>query len=99
MDFITGLLPVDEYNMLWVIVDRLTKMAHFVPCSDMMKPEQLADSFMLYILCPHGLPNSIISDQGSLFISGFWIHIMRALGTIRNLSMVFTLRRMDKQNG
>jgi hypothetical protein len=38
MDFVTGLPPVDGCNALWVIVDRLTKMAHFVPYSDTMKP-------------------------------------------------------------
>jgi transposase InsO family protein len=89
MDFVTGLPPVDGCNALWVIVDRLTKMAHFVPCSDTMKPRQLADSFILHIVQTHGLPNSIVSDQGSLFTSKFWIHIMRALGITRNLSTAF----------
>jgi transposase InsO family protein len=84
-----GLPPVDGCNALSVIVDRLTKMAYFVPCSDMMKPRQLADSFISYIVWPHGLPNSIISDQGSLFTSRFWIHIMAALGMTRNLSTAF----------
>jgi hypothetical protein len=89
MDVIMGLPLVDECNVLWVIVDRLTKMAHFVPYSDMMKPEQLPDSFILYILRTDGLPNSIVSDRGSLFISRFWIHIIKALGTTRYLSMAF----------
>jgi hypothetical protein len=89
MDFIAGLPLVDEYNALWVIVDQLTKIAQYFPCSDMIKPEYLADSFILHILRPHGLPNSIILDQGSLFTSGFWTYIMKALGRTRNLSMVF----------
>jgi hypothetical protein len=54
-----------------------------------MKPRQLADGFILRIVQTHGLPNSIISDRGSLFTSKFWTHIMGALGTTRNLSMAF----------
>jgi transposase InsO family protein len=89
MDFIIGLLPVHGYNALWVIVDQLTKMAHLVPCADIMKPRQLADGFILHIVQTHGLPNSIISHWGSLFTSKFWTHIMGALGMTRNLSMAF----------
>jgi hypothetical protein len=89
MDFIMGLPPADGCNTLWVIVDQLTKRVHFVPCLDTMKPRQLADGFISYIVQPHGLPNSIISDWGLLFTSKFWICIMEALGTTRNPSMVF----------
>jgi transposase InsO family protein len=89
MDFITGLPESGGSDTLWVIVDRLTKMAHFVPTSDTMKPEQLADAFSAHIFRPHGLPTSIISDRGSLFTSSFWTHIMKTLGTRRNLSTAF----------
>jgi hypothetical protein len=101
MDFVTGLPPADGCNTLWVIVDRLTKIAYFVPCSNMMKPRQLADGFISHIVRPHGLPNSIISDQGSLFTSKFWTYIMEALGTIRNLSTAFhpeTDSQMERVN-
>jgi transposase InsO family protein len=64
-------------------------MAHFVPCSDTMKPRQLADGFILHIVQTHGLPNSIISDRSSLFTSKFWTHITGALGTTRDLSTAF----------
>jgi hypothetical protein len=89
MDFITGLPESEGYNTLWVIVDRLTKMAHFVPCLDTMKPEELAECFIMHVLRPHGLPRSIISDRGALFASKFWTHIMEAFGTTRNLSTAF----------
>jgi transposase InsO family protein len=89
MDFVMGLPPVDGCNTLWVIVDRLTKMAHFVPSSDTMTPRQLVDGFISHIVRPHRLPNSIISDWGSLFTSKFWTHIMEALGMTRNLSIAF----------
>jgi hypothetical protein len=90
MDFITG-LPATKGHLtaLWVIVDRLTKMAHFVACSDTMKPEELADSFVQNVVRPHGLPSSIVSDRGTLFTSGFWENVTKALGISRNLSTAF----------
>jgi hypothetical protein len=89
MDFITGLPPVEECNALWVIVDRLTKMAHFIACADTMGPSDLADGFISHMVRAHGLPISINSDQGSLFMSTFWKRIMEAMGTTRNLSTTF----------
>jgi hypothetical protein len=89
MDFITGLLEVDRCNALWVIVDHLTKMAHFIVCKETMGPKDFTDEFLLYVVWAHGLPNSIISNRGLLFTSLFWKQIMMALGTSRNLSTAF----------
>jgi transposase InsO family protein len=86
---ITGLPEVDRCNALWVIVDRLTKMAHFVACKETMGPKDLVDEFLLHMVWAYGLPNNIISDRGSLFTSLFWKQIMAALGTSRNLSTTF----------
>jgi hypothetical protein len=89
MDFITGLPLVEGCNALWVIVDRFTKMAHFVACTDTMGASDLADGFLAHVVRAHGLPNSIISDRGSLFTSAFWTRIMEAMGTTRNRSTSF----------
>jgi hypothetical protein len=89
MDFIMGRPPVGECNALWVIVHRLTKMAHFVACADTLGPSDLADGFISHMVWAHGLPSSIISDRGSLFMSTFWKRIMEAMGTTRNLSTAF----------
>jgi hypothetical protein len=89
MDFMTGLPPVEECNALWVIVDRLTKMAYFVACADTMGPSDLADGFISHVVRAHRLPSSIISDWGSLFTSTFWKRILEAMGTTRNLSTAF----------
>jgi hypothetical protein len=89
MDFITGLPPVEGCNALWVIVDRFTKMAHFVTCADTMGPSDLVDRFLTHVVRAHGLPNSIVLDQGSLFTSNFWTRIIEAMGTTRNLSTSF----------
>jgi hypothetical protein len=101
MDFITGLPLVERCNALWVIVDRLTKMAHFVACADTMGPSDLADGFISHMVRAHGLPSSIISDRGSLFMSTFWKRIMEAMGTIQNLSTAFhpeTDGQMERTN-
>jgi hypothetical protein len=89
MDFITGLPTTEGCNALWVVVDRLTKMAHFVACNDTLKPEGLADSFVKNVVRPHGIPSSVISDRGTLFTSGFWENITKALGISRDLSTAF----------
>jgi hypothetical protein len=89
MDFITGLPTAEGCNALWVVVDRLTKMAHFVACNDTMKPEDLAASFVTHIIRPHGIPADIISDRGSLFTSQFWERVTKALGISGNLSTAF----------
>jgi transposase InsO family protein len=89
MDFITGLPEVDNCNALWVIMDRLTKMSHFVVCKDTMGLQDVVEGFILHVVRAHGPPNSIISDRGSLFTSTFWKQIMMAMGTTQNLSTAF----------
>jgi hypothetical protein len=96
MDVIMGLPPVEGCNALWVIVDRLTKIAHFIACADTMGLRDLADGFISHVVWAHGLPSSIISDQGSLFMLAFWKWIMEAMGTIQNLSTAFHLET-DRQ--
>lgn len=77
MDFIVK-LPVSEepvtsvkYDSIWVVVDRLTKMSHFVPCNETISASDLAHLFMSKIFSAHGLPENIVSDRGSLFVSKF----------------------------
>jgi len=89
MDFITGLPTSNGSDTLWVIIDRLTKMGHFVACDGTMDPAELADSFVRHIIRPHGLPTNIITDRGSLFTSKFWEHVTEALGISRKPSMAF----------
>jgi len=89
MDFLTGLPTTDENDALWVIVDRLTKMGHFLACSSTWNPENMADAFLQHVIQPHGLPSSIVSDRGSLFTSGFWERITKTLGISQKLSMAF----------
>jgi len=100
-DFITALPKIDGINALWVIIDRLTKMGHFVACQGTMNPEDLAGHFLRQVIRPHGLPSIIVSYRGSLFTSDFWRRVTEAIGISRNLSTAFhpqTDRQMDRVN-
>jgi hypothetical protein len=72
MDFIVGLsLSGRKFNSIWVIVDRLTKSAHFISVHTFYRAEKYAELYILRILCLHGVPKTIISDQGPQFITRF----------------------------
>ncbi|KAD4180334.1 hypothetical protein E3N88_28925 [Mikania micrantha] len=90
MDFITKLPRTPRgYDSIWVIVDRLTKSAHFLPIREDYKMEKLATLYINEIIARHGTPTSIISDCDSRFTSSFWQTLQKALGTRVNLSMAY----------
>src|SRR5215216_4639108 len=64
MDFITGLPRTRSgYDSIWVVVDRLTKVAHFIPVKTIYTSAKLAKIYMSRIVCLHGVPKSIVSDR------------------------------------
>jgi hypothetical protein len=66
MDFIVGLPRTrDGYDSIWVIVDRLTKVAHFIPVRTTYTGAKLAELYMTRIVCLHGVPKKIVSDRGT----------------------------------
>jgi hypothetical protein len=68
MDFMTGLPHTSKvYGSIWVIVDRLTKVAHFIPAKTTYKVSQLAELYMAQIVSLHGVPKKIILDRGPQF--------------------------------
>jgi hypothetical protein len=72
MDFMTGLPRTPRgYDSIWVIVDRLTKVAHFIPVKTTYKGSQLEELCMARIVCLHGVPKKIVLDRGSHFTSKF----------------------------
>lgn len=90
MDFIVGLPPsTNGYTCIWVVVDRLTKMAHFIPCKETINSEGLAHLFLDNIFRLHGLPTSIISDRGSIFTSRFWQSLLSLLKIKSCMSTAF----------
>ena len=89
MDFIIGLPQTQQgHNSLLVIVDHLTKSAHFVPINTTYYTRKYAELYVSQIVRLHGVPRTIISDWGPQFIAHFWEHLHQALGTklIRSLA-------------
>ncbi|KAG1441610.1 hypothetical protein G6F55_013205 [Rhizopus delemar] len=89
MDFIVGLPQSGECNTIWVVVDRLTKVAHFIPCKDSIASKDLAFMFIRHIFRLHGLPKDIVIDRGSLFTSNFWKSLLSLLKIKPNMSTAF----------
>ncbi|GJW10660.1 hypothetical protein Tco_1576487 [Tanacetum coccineum] len=90
MDFITKLPKTAAgFDSIWVIVDRLTKSAHFLPMKETDSTEKLARLYMKEIVTRHGIPMSIISYHNSHFISRVWQSLHKALGTQLNLSTTY----------
>ena len=79
MDFIVKLPISHGYDSIWVVCDRLTRAAHFVPCKESMTASELAWLFLDHIFHLYGIPESIISDRGSLFVSKFWSELTTLL--------------------
>jgi len=88
-DFITKLLLAQGYNSILVVVDRFTKMAHFVPMTEKTMAEGLARLFRDNVWWLHGLPESIISDRGPQFAAGLMRELNEMLGIKTKLSTVF----------
>jgi hypothetical protein len=87
MDFIVGLPRTgDGYDSIWVIVDRLTKVAHFIPVKTTYSGAQLAELYMSRIVCVHGVPKKIVSNQGTQFTSRFWKRLHESMDTKLNFS-------------
>ncbi|GJR13984.1 reverse transcriptase domain-containing protein [Tanacetum coccineum] len=89
MDFVTGLPRTSSgYDSIWVIVDRLTKSAHFFEDED-DSMEKLTRQYLKEVVCRHGVPLSIISDRDSGFAFGFWRSFQNALWTNLNMSTAY----------
>ena len=90
MDFVVGLpLTGRRHDSVWVIVDRLTKSAHFLPVRTDYSLDKLAELYIKEIVRLHGIPVSIISDRDPRFTSRFWGKLQEALGTRLNFSTAF----------
>ncbi|GJR88627.1 putative reverse transcriptase domain-containing protein [Tanacetum coccineum] len=89
MDFITKLPKTsNEHDTIWVIVNRLTKSAHFIPTQETDSMETLTRLYIKEIVSRYGVPISIILDRDSHFTSRFWQSLQSALGWERHLPLV-----------
>jgi transposase InsO family protein len=90
MDFIMGLPRTQSgYDSIWVIVDRLVKVAHFIPVKTTYSGPQLAELYMSRIVCLHGVPKKIVYDRGTQFTSRFWERSHGTLDTQLHFSSAY----------
>ncbi|GKE59490.1 putative reverse transcriptase domain-containing protein, partial [Tanacetum coccineum] len=90
MDFVTKFPRTSSgHDTIWVIVDRLTKSAHFLPMCEDYKMDRLARLYLKEIVARHGMPISIISDRDSRFTSRFWQSMQETLGTHLDISTAY----------
>jgi transposase InsO family protein len=95
MDFIVKLPPSKEpmtstiYDSIWVVVDKLTKYAYFIPYKEASTAEEMAYAFVRIVVSQHGLPRQLITDRDKLFTSKFWTTLMRHLDIKHKLSTAF----------
>jgi hypothetical protein len=82
MHFIVGLpLTAHKFDSIWIIVDRLSKSAHFIPVHTNYNVQKYAGIYIARMLCLHGVLKTIISDRGSQFVACFWEQLHASLKT------------------
>ncbi|KAK5771897.1 hypothetical protein PVK06_048152 [Gossypium arboreum] len=97
MGFIIGLpLTLKKKDAAWAVVDRLTKLAHFILVRTDYSLDKLAELYISEIVRLHGVPMSIISDRDLRFTSRFWKKLQEALGTKLNFSTAFPPQTDDQ---
>ncbi|GJS94974.1 putative reverse transcriptase domain-containing protein [Tanacetum coccineum] len=90
MDFITKLPKSSQgFDTIWVIVDRLTKSAHFLPIRENDQLDKLARLYLNMIVARHGIPALIVCDRDGRFTSNFWRLFRKALGTYISMSTAY----------
>ncbi|PRP74586.1 retrotransposable element protein [Planoprotostelium fungivorum] len=89
IDFMVELPECQGFNAIMVVVDRFTKMSHFIPCKNTITSEETATLYIDRVFRHHGIPEHIISDRGPQFSSGFWKSFWNAIGTEPLLSTAY----------
>ena len=88
-DFITDLPPSNGFDSVLVFVDRFTKMSHFTPCLKSTDAPEFASMFLKHVIRLHGIPDSVVSDRGSIFTSHFWKSLSALMNMKQRLSTAF----------
>jgi hypothetical protein len=89
-NFIVGLPHTQaSYDSIWVIVDRLIKVAHFIPIKMAYSAAKLVELYMSWIVCLHGVPKKIVSDWGSQFTFKFWEKLHESMDRKLNFSSTY----------
>ncbi|GJP49466.1 hypothetical protein CLOM_g8665 [Closterium sp. NIES-68] len=90
LDFITGLPPTTSgHDAILVVIDKFSKMGHFIPTHTTARTKETAQLFVRYIISQHGIPTTLISDRDPKFTSKFWKELMSLLGTKLAMSSAY----------
>src|SRR3954470_9045342 len=90
MDFVTGFPRSQKgHDAIFVVIERFSKVAHFLPIKETISASQLADLYVSRIVSLHGIPLEISSDRGSIFTSKFWDSFQEAMGTHLKFSTAY----------
>ncbi|CAI7813547.1 unnamed protein product, partial [Closterium sp. NIES-54] len=90
LDFITGLPPTNgEHDAILVVIDKFSKMRHFIPTHTTARTEEMAQLFLKHIISQHGIPTTPISDRDPKFTSKFWKELMSLMGTRLAMSSAY----------
>jgi hypothetical protein len=90
MDFIVGLPRTQRgYDSIWVIVDRLTKVAHFIPIKTTYIGSQLVELYICRIVCLHSVPKKIVSDRATQFTLKFWERLHESIDMKLNFNSAY----------
>lgn len=92
IDFITKLSPSNDFTCIIVFVDRRSKRAHFITCSEDLNGAEFAQIFMEEVFRLHGLPSQIISDRGKQFVNALFVRLCSLLGITSSPSTAFHQR-------
>jgi transposase InsO family protein len=77
------------YDSIWVIVDRLSKVTHFIPVKTTYKGSKLVKLYIARIVCLHGVPKKIVSNRGTQFTSKFWEKLRESMDTKLSFSSAY----------
>ena len=93
MEFITSFLrTVRQHDSIMVVVDMLTKVAHFIPVKSTFSARDVAQVFIRYVVRLHGVPNNIVSYRDEKFTSKLWKELFPCLGTTLAFSTTYHLQ-------